>query len=97
MWLVVSGGTQINGVITHGSKEFEEQKNNVAGRENQEIGGGVLADSVEKARHTTNAVKSSIASRGIYDDKQDQGVFYTEGIGCRGADGRKQKEHTICQ
>ena len=53
----------------------------MASRENQEIGGGVLKDLVEKARHTVNTDTTS-AFRGICDDKQGQGIFNEKGIGC---------------
>ena len=81
MWFVVSGGIQIDTAIAHGCKKFEEKKNNVTGRENQEIHGGVLADLVEKAWHTANTGKASIVVfRVIYDDKQGQGIFDEEGL-----------------
>ena len=69
VWHVVSGGTQINTVITHGCKNVEEKRNKVSGGENQEINGGILEDLAEKSRHTTNTGKTShVKSCGIYDD-----------------------------
>ena len=70
---------------THGCKNLEEKKNEVAGGENQEIHGGVLADLDEETRRTTNSGKTSIVTFcGIYDNKQRQGVFDAEDIGYRG-------------
>ena len=70
----------------------------MARKENQEICGCVLADLVEKAWYTANKGKtSSMTFRGIYDDKQAQGVLDVdeEVIGrwdtCRG----RQKKHTV--
>ena len=37
MYPVVSGGTPIDRVITHGCEKFEEKKNDIAGREEQEV------------------------------------------------------------
>ena len=54
----------------------------MASGENQEIGGGVLKDLVEKARHTFNTDTTS-SFCGIYDNKQGQGVFDEEEIRCR--------------
>ena len=72
------GGTRIDKVITHGCKYFEEKKKDVAGREKQEVRGGVMADLVEKVRHTADTGRTSIMTlRGIYDDEQGQGVFTT--------------------
>ena len=74
----MSGGAQVN-KSAHRCKNFEEKKKHVASRENQEICGGVLTDLVEKARYTTNRGKtSSTTFRGIYDDKQGQGIFEAE-------------------
>jgi hypothetical protein len=95
VWLVVSGGTQTNRVIAHRCQNFEENKKKVTGKENQEIHGGVLEDLVENARHTANTGEtSSMTFRGIYNDKQGQGVFDEEGIGCWGMDGRWKAERT---
>ena len=92
--VVVSGRTQTNTMVTHDRKYFEEKKKQMAGREKQEIYGGVLEDLVEKARHITNTGKT-ITFSGIYDEEQGQGIFYTEGIGCRGTDGGKWKKRTV--
>ena len=88
---------QIDGAITHGCKNLEEKKEKVASGEDQEICGGVLADFVEKARDTATTGKISMAFRGIYDDKQGQGVFDEEGIRCRGMDGGMRKGRTVHQ
>ena len=37
VYLVVSGGTPIDRMITHGCKKFEEKKQDMAGREEQEV------------------------------------------------------------
>ena len=87
MQLVVSGGTQIDRAITHRCKNFEEECEKMASGENQEIDGGVLEDLVEKPRHTVNTDMTAIMMfRGIYNDKQGQGVFNGEGIRCWGMD-----------
>ena len=97
-WLVVSGVTHIDRVITHGRKNLEEKKENVASSENQEICGGVLADLLEKVRDTATTDKTSITTfQGIYDDNQGQGVFDGEGIRCREMSGGKQKDRTVRQ
>ena len=86
----MNGGTQINTVITHGCKDLEEEKEKVASRQNQEIHRGILADLAKKARRATNTGKTpTVTFRGIYNDKQGQGVFDTEGIGCLVMDGGK--------
>ena len=92
----MSGGTQISTVITHGCKNFEEKKEKVTSRENQEIRGGALEDLVDNARRTTTAGKASIMFRGIYDEKQGQGICGAEGIGCRGwtTEGKKNVPYT---
>ena len=96
VFLFVSGGMRIEKTITHGRKDFEEKKKNVAGREKQEIRGGVLENLVEKARRTTNTGKTSTMTfRRIHDDKQGQGIFDEEGIECR--DRGKQEDRTIHQ
>ena len=98
VWPAVSGGTQIDRVITHGCKNLEEKKKNVASTENQEICGGVLTDLLEKVRDTATTDEISItAFQGIYDDKQCQGVFDNERIRCREMSGGKQKDRTVCQ
>ena len=85
--LAVSGGTKIDMVITHGCKNLEEKKDEVASRDDQKVDGGVLADLDEKARRTASTGKTSIMTfRGIHDDNQGQDVFGTEGIGCLGMD-----------
>ena len=97
VWLVVSGGTQIDKVITHGCKNLEEKEKKVASGEDQEIRGGVLADLLEKARDAATMGKISVTFRGIYDDKHGQAVFDEEGIRWRGMGGGKQKERTVRQ
>ena len=79
----MSSGTQIDGVITHRCKNFEEEYKKVASGENQEIDGGVLEDLVEKPRYTFDTGTTSIVMfRRIYDDKQGRGVFDGEEIRC---------------
>ena len=94
----MSSGTQIDRAITHRCKKFEEEQKKVAGEENQEIDGGVMEDLVEKARRTVNTGMTSIVTfRGKYDDKQGQGVFNEEEIGCWGMGGGQRKERTVGQ
>ena len=93
--LSVSGGTQINAVITHGCQNLEEKKNQMASRKNQEICGGILADLVEKVRHTAVTGKIPMTFRRIYDDKQGHGIFEEEGVNCQGMGGGKLKERTV--
>ena len=71
----------------------------MAGRENQEIRGGVFEYLLKKARHTTNIGETSFVTFcGIYNDKQSQGVFDGEGIGCQGTGGSgRRKERTVNQ
>ena len=69
----------------------------MAGKENQEVRGGVLEDPAEKARHATNTGETSaVTFRGIDDDKQSQGVFDGEGIDARvwALDGGKNVPYT---
>ena len=57
-----------------------------------------MADLVKKARHATNTGRTLVMTfRGVYDDKQGQGVFDAEGNVCLGMGGRKQEEHTVHQ
>ena len=66
----------------------------MASRENQEIGGGVLKDLVEKARHTVDTDMTS-AFRGIYDDKQGQDVLDEEEIKYWDMGGGRRKGRTV--
>ena len=85
-------------MVTHRCKNLEAKKYQVTSRDNQEIHGGVLADLDKKARRTTDRVKTSTMTfRRVYDDKQCQGVFDTEGMGYWGMSGGKHKEHTVHQ
>ena len=68
----------------------------MASRDNQEIGGGVLADLVEKARHTADTGKTPTTMfRGIHNDEQDQCVLDEEGIRSRGMCSGQRKKRTI--
>ena len=69
----MSGGTQTDR-ITHRCKKFAESYKKMASREDQEICGAVSKDLVKKTRHTVGSGTTSMF-RGIYDDKQGQGVL----------------------
>ena len=92
----MSSETRIDRVITDRRKKFEEEQKKVTSGENQEIDGGVLEDLVEKPRRTVNTGTTSTGMfRGIYDDKQGQGVFNEEEVRCWGMGGGRRKEHTV--
>jgi len=82
--LAMSGGTQVNQVVTHGGSKFEENHENVTGKNQQEIHCGVFNNRIDNATHLANTDRTSI-SRRIYDDEEGRAVF-TEGVGCCNVD-----------
>ena len=82
--LAMSGGTQVNQVVTHGGSKFEENHENVTGKDQQEIYCGVFNNRVDKATYPVNTHRTSI-SRRIYDDEEGRAVF-TEGVDCCNTD-----------
>jgi len=80
----MSGGAQVNQVVTHWGSEFEENHKNVTGKDQQEISGSIFNDRVEKATHPVNTHSTSMSHR-IYNNEKGRAVF-TEGVGCCNTD-----------
>jgi len=82
--LAMSGGTQVNQVVTHRGSKFEENHENVTGKDQQEIYCGVFNNRVDKATHPMGTHRTSI-SRRIYNNEEGRAIF-TEGVGCCNVD-----------
>ena len=88
----MSGGTQVNQVVTHGGSKFEENYKNVAGKDQQEIYCGISNNRVKKATDPVNTHNTSM-SRRVYDNEEGRAVF-NEGVGCCNVD-TERKENNV--